>query len=78
MPGSDLRDVYSEYIMMNSDLDSKTKKELYDMVVWIRTAVRFHRDYKDNKTNMELELYRICLPEERDRNLGCEKPESKP
>lgn len=65
MPASDLSDGYSEYIMMNQDLKTKTRDELYEEAVWLRAMIRSHRDYKKNQTDPDTELYKTCLPEER-------------
>lgn len=75
MPASDLSDGYSEYLMMNTDLKGKSREELYQMVVWIRAAIRCHKDCKQGKTSIEYELYRISLPEDmKSSTLGCEGP----
>lgn len=68
MPAADFSDGYSEYIMMNEDLEGKSLGELYEMVVWLRAMVRSHRDYKNYQTNPDIALYKGCLPEEKELN----------
>lgn len=64
MPAGNLSDGYSEYIMMNGDLKGKTRDELYDMVIMLRAAIRFHKEHKENYSDINSLLY-IHLPEER-------------
>lgn len=79
MPATDLSDGYSEYIMMNSDLQGKSREELYQMVIWLRAAIRCHRDYRLDKATHDFELYRISLPENiKTATLGCEGPVFEP
>lgn len=67
MPAGNLSDGYSEYIMMNDDLKGKTRDQLYDMVIMLRAAIRFHKEYKEKYIDVDNLLY-IHLPEERKPN----------
>jgi hypothetical protein len=63
MPAANLNDGYSEYIMMNSDLQGKSREELYEEVVRLRACIRVHRDYGLNHVENDYHLYMISLPE---------------